>query len=311
MLGAALALMTAFTFSLSNITARRGLAKAAASAGSFVSVLIGVPLFLIASLVTGQIFRANQLSGEAFLLLSVAGILHFGVGRYCHNRGLSCIGSTRAAPVAALTTPLAILIAFIFLGESINVQMGLAIVFILMGPAIMVERRKRPAASAVPSGASGTAPAAAFEPRQAEGYLFASFGVLAYGTSPMLIRAAIEGATDVAIFGATVAYTAAAGVLIVTLLHPVRRGLIAEMHWSTVRLFFVSGSLVFLAQLFRFLALSIAPVAVVTSLQRTGGLFTLFLSWLLNRHLEKITWRVVLGILMSVSGTAVLVLVRN
>jgi uncharacterized membrane protein len=78
------------------------------------------------------------------------------------------------------------------------------------------------------------------------------------------------------------------------------------MHPSTVRLFLSAGTFVFLAQMFRFMALAVAPVAVVTPLMRTGAVFTLIFSWTLNRHLEVINMRVVAGILLSVTGAVVL-----
>ncbi len=68
--------------------------------------------------------------------------------------------------------------------------------------------------------------------------------------------------------------------------------------------------LFFLAQMSRFAALSIAPVAVVSPLQRSGAIFTLGLSWAGNRKLEEITWRVVLGIFISVGGAVLLILAR-
>jgi drug/metabolite transporter (DMT)-like permease len=318
MIGVALALLASFTFSLNAVLARRGLAKASASAGAFVTVLIGVPMFVFASLVTGQLFRAGELRAEAFLYLSVAGIIHFGVGRYCNYRAVSAIGATRTGPVQAFTIPYAILIAFIFLDEAINLAMGFGIALVLTGPAIMVQRRSTSAPAPVPSsdvgppqGASDTELVPVFQLRQAEGYTFAILSVGAYGTSPILIRAALEGSTDLAIFGATVAYTAAAGALVVTLVHPARRGLITAMRPSTVRLFLGAGFFAFLAQMSRFIALSLIPVAVVTPLQRSGTIFTLFLSWAINRHLEVINLRVVAGILVSVVGAVVLVVFRE
>ena len=82
------------------------------------------------------------------------------------------------------------------------------------------------------------------------------------------------------------------------------------MRFGTVRLFLGAGFFVFAAQMFRFIALSLAPVAVITPLMRTGAVFTLGLSWAINRHLEKITWRVVAGILVSVAGAVVLIIAR-
>ncbi len=310
MLGVALALLSTLSFSINGIMSRRGLAVASASAGAFVTVLMGVPLFFVAAVVTGQLFNAGDVPGSGYLYLSLAGIIHFGAGRYCNYRAIAAIGVTRVGPIQTITIPYAILIAFLFLDEGINVTMGLAIGLILIGPAVQVERRRAPAKQeqAAPRGASDTAPA--FELRQAEGYFYALLSVVAYGTSPILIRAALADVSNVSIYGGLIAYVAASAVLVATLVLPSRRGLIGAMRPSTVRLFLGAGIFVFLAQMFRFMALSLVPVAVVTPLQRSGGVFTLVLSWAINRHLEKITWRVVLGLAISMVGAVILVIAR-
>ena len=304
LLGVIFSLISSFSFSVNTVLARRGLARAAASAGAFVTVMIGVPMFLVAALVTGQLFNAGDVTLTAYAQLAAAGIIHFGFGRYCNYRATSAIGATRTAPVQALTVPYAVLIAFLFLGETVNIGMGIGIALMLAGPAMMVERSPVRAVQ----GASDTQPA--FELKQAEGYLFAALSIAFYGTSPILIRAALAGTTDLAVFGGLVAYTAAAGALIVTLVVPARRELIGAMRFGTVRLFLGAGFFVFAAQMFRFIALSLAPVALITPLQRTGGIFVLGLSWAINRHLEKITWEVVVGFLISVGGAVVLVAAR-
>ena len=92
-------------------------------------------------------------------------------------------------------------------------------------------------------------------------------------------RKMLDDLDNMAVYGGLVAYFAAATALILTLVIPGRRGLITAMRFSTVRLFLGAGFFVFLAQMFRFAALSIAPVAVVSPLQRSGASFTLGLSW--------------------------------
>jgi drug/metabolite transporter (DMT)-like permease len=308
MLGVALAIISSLSFSFNSVMARRGLVRATASAGAFVTVLLGVPLFLVASLVTGQLFNAVDVPMRGYVLLSAAGVLHFGLGRYFNYRAAAAIGATRTASVQALTVPYAILIAYIFLGETISVIMGMGIVLIIIGPTIMVQRRAKVEATAPSSSTADSASeqASTFQLRQMEGYLSALATIVAYGTSPILIRAAVGDIDGVAIFGGLVAYSAAAAVLVVTLVLPSRRGLISAMHPSTVRLFLSAGAFVFFAQMFRFMALSVAPVAVVTPLMRTGAVFTLIFSWTLNKHLEAINIRVVTGILLSVTGAVLL-----
>jgi drug/metabolite transporter (DMT)-like permease len=308
MIGIILALLSSASFSMNSVMSRRGVAAASASAGAFITVLMGVPMFLIAALVTGQLFNAGDVELNAYVLLSMAGMLHFGVGRYFNYRSIGAIGATRATPAQGLATPYAILIAFIFLGESINLPMAIGIVLVLAGPMIMVERKKQPAKQ--PAGGSGTGAPPQFELRQVDGYLSSMAAVLAYGTSPILIRAALQDTTDLSIYGGLVAYVAASLALIATLAHPKRRGLVADLRLPAIKLFIGSGFFSFLAQLLRFAALAVAPVAVVNPLMRTGSIFTLIFSMTFNRHLEVINRKVAAGILLSVAGVLLILLNR-
>lgn len=307
MIGIILALLSSASFSMNSVMSRRGVAAASASAGAFITVLMGVPMFIMAALVTGQLFNAGDVELNAYVLLSMAGILHFGVGRYFNYRSIGAIGAARAAPAQGLATPYAILIAFIFLGESINLPMAIGIVLVLAGPMVMVERKKQ---SAKQPGNSGTGAPPQFELRQVDGYLSSMAAVLAYGTSPILIRSALQDTTDLSVYGGLVAYVAASLALIATLAHPKRRELVGELRLPAIKLFIGSGFFSFLAQLLRFAALAVAPVAVVNPLMRTGSIFTLIFSMTFNRHLEIINRKVAAGVLLSVVGVLLILLNR-
>lgn len=304
--GALLALASSFSFSVNSILVRRGFADAGATAaqGAFITVLLGVPFGLIAVLLTGQILNFGLIPLNGYLYLSAAGIVHYGVGRYCNYRGIAAIGAARAVTVQAVAVPYSILMAVILLDERPTLPMYAAIALILVGPSLMIERRpKRPASA--PDGGSGAAPAV--EIRQLEGYVFSLLAALAYGTSPILIRAAVEDASATAAIGTLVSYAAASAVLIAALALPAQRELVHAINFRYMRLFGGAGLSVFLAQLFRFFALSFADVSVVNPLMRTVGVFTLILSYFVNRSLERITLGVVLGVLVSFGGAALLI----
>ena len=308
--GALLALASAFAFSVNGILVRRGVAGAGATAGqgAFITVLLGVPFGLIAVAVTGQLFNFGEIPLGGYLLLAVTGIVHFGVGRYCNYRGVAAIGASRAVTIQAVAIPYSIFMAIFLLDEEITLLMFIGIALILGSPAAMIERRsKKPQP---PQGAAESATAQvpdAMKVRQVEGYTFSLLAALAYGTSPILIRAAMEDSSRTAAIGTLVAYSAAASVLTAGLALPGQRQLISAINLRYMRLFGGAGLSVFLAQLLRFFALSIADVAVVNPLMRMVGMFTLILTYLVNRSLEKITWRVVLGVLISFAGSALLV----
>ena len=303
--GALLALVSAFSFAVNFILVRRGIADAGATAaqGAFITVLLGVPFGLVAVIVTGQLFNFGLISPEGYLLFAAAGIVHFGIGRYCNYRGIAAIGAPRAATIQAIAVPYSVVMAMLLLDERPTILMYVGIALILGSPALMIDRGKRPA----PAGAATASPAPAVEMRMVEGYTFSLLAAAAYGTSPILIRAAVEDATGVAAIGTFVAYVGASAMLLATLALPTQRHLMGTINLRYMRLFGGAGFAVFFAQLLRFFALAIADVSIVNPLMRMIGVFTLILSYLVNRRLEQITLGVVLGVLVSFAGSALLV----
>jgi drug/metabolite transporter (DMT)-like permease len=315
MLGAVIALLSAFAFSLNGVLVRRGVVNATAAQGAFITVLMGVPLFALAALVAGQLFRLSSLSLEDYGLLAAAGMIHFVVGRYFNYQAIAAIGASRTGPIQALQIPYSIIVALIFLGEDVTLWMAVGIVLVMLGPAVMIERKKPAPVSAASAEPPTTSPATTatlttapkVELRQVEGYACSILSAVMYGTSPILIRAALEGHSGLSVLGGLVSYTAAALLLIASVLLPSQRTFVSTLRPSTVRVFTGAGVSIFLAQMFRFVALSMASVAVVSTLQRASVVFTLILSWVMNRQLEFITPRLVLSVVVSVAGAVLLV----
>jgi len=313
MLGMVFALLSALSFSLNVVTIRRGVAGASSSLGVTITVLLGVPMFLVAAIVTGQIFDFGEMSLSAYFLLALAGIIHFGIGRWCNYRAIAAIGATRVGPIRALTLPYTLLIAFLFLGERVTALMGVGIVLILIGPAMVYQRSTpKPVVATVAATPSAESEPAlhrqslpAFTPKQGEGYFFGLMGALAHGTTPIIIRYALQD-SGLGILGGFIAYAAAGFALALLLLLPGRLAELRQLDRSSVGYFVSGGTTSFMAQMFRFLALAIAPVAVVTPLQRTASVFSLVLSFIFNRSLETFTVRIVAGALISIAGTGLL-----
>lgn len=334
MLGALFAVLSAASFGISNVATRRGVIGSSASYGLYITVILGVPLFVVAAAVAGQLLNIFDLSTKALALLSSAGVLHFLVGRYCNFRAIDAIGVNRTQPIQMTNTLYSVGVAVAVLGEDLTVLMVLGITLIMFGPGVMLVRSKQPvpapmvssststlAGPTVVGGATAeehggntaigaevaTLPNAAAAPRYGEGYLFGFISAAAYGTSPVMIRAALDD-TGLGIAGGLVAYSAAAAVLVISLLIPGKIRELRGVSFSVMPYFLITTVSTFLAQMFRFAALAIAPVTVVTPLTRLGVVFTLILGYVFNRHLESFSPKVLLGIAISVLGAVLVAL---
>jgi uncharacterized membrane protein len=58
--------------------------------------------------------------------------------------------------------------------------------------------------------------------------------------------------------------------------------------------------------MFRYMALAIAPVTVVSPIQRTSGIFRVIFTTILNRDHEILNARLIVGILISLLGAVAL-----
>ena len=304
-LGVVFALLGAFSFSLNSVTMRRGISRGAASQGLYVTVFLGAGLFVVASVVTGQAFDLGSVTANDFVFMAASGVVHILGGRYCNYRAMGAIGANRAQPIVGMATLASVMIAVVFLGETLNALEGVGIALVMVGPALVMPRR-RSAPQAVPAGGSGTE-VKAFQPKMVEGYSFGVLAALFWGAGPVLMRAGVES-NGLGILGGTVSYLAATLVLSLTLLLPGQASGALSLDKSARKLFFVAGLGSGFANGFRFSALALAPVSVVIPLMRATVLFTLVLNFAFNRHLESFEPKVLIGIFISMIGAILLVI---
>ena len=92
MLGAFLALVGSAWFGFNNASVRRGVLTGSVLQAMAVTVPIGVPLFFIGAVLSGQLFNLSDLSALKALSLAAGGVAHFVLGRYCNYRASKAMG---------------------------------------------------------------------------------------------------------------------------------------------------------------------------------------------------------------------------
>ena len=170
------------------------------------------------------------------------------------------------------------------------------------GPRSVRRARRQSKASIPPAGRE-------FVPTRAqmvEGYTFGALSAMGYGASPLFIRAAIGG-TGLGIVGALISYAAATLVLMAGLVQPSRLSSLRNMDRTALWWFLLTAVTSFFAQMFRYVALDLAPVTVVTPLQQLSAIFGLIFAFMFNRRMESFTPRVLIGIVLSVLGSVAVV----
>ena len=146
-----------------------------------------------------------------------------------------------------------------------------------------------------------------FQPNYAEGYLFALLSSTGYGISPVLVRLALENRSlEASLGGGLISYTAATLAFALILLLPGQWRHVRAIDPGAAKWFAISGVCVCFAQMLRYMALVLAPVSVVTPIQRTSLLFRLYFSRIINPEHEVFGGRIVVATIVSLAGALAL-----
>ena len=297
MLGGLFAILAAATLAFNNVSVRRGVLTGSVAQAIFITVPIGVPIFLLFALAVGQLDRIATFSRSSLFLLCLAGFLQFFWGRYFNYKATEAMGSNVASPVVNTNLVVSLVLAVAFLNEALTPLRLLGIGLTFVAPGIILRtRRKR-------VDGDGGAAKPTFRPQFLKGYTFAILCALGFGTSPILVRTALEGTGATGgITGGLVSYGAATVFVILVLLWPGQWAHARAISRTSARWFTVSGVFVGISQMFRYMALAIAPVTVVQPLQQTAAVFRVIFGWMLNREHESFDGWVLLGIFVSLTG---------
>jgi drug/metabolite transporter (DMT)-like permease len=311
-LGGLLAVCSAACFAFNNASVRRAVLTGSITQGMAITVPIGVPLFFVAALTTGHLAAVAGFSPTALAALSAAGIMHFVWGRYCNYRATRAIGTNLVAPIQQLNLLVTLALAIWLLGEYLTPLKILGIGLILLGPTFTMQRKAPSEERAVSDEKITPIDAekpAAFQPKYAEGYVFSLLSATGYGLSPVLVRVGLENqGIGVALAGGLVAYIAATAVFALVLLWPGQWRHVWSTDREAAKWFTFSGFLVFFSQMFLYMAMSVAPVTVVSPINRLSILFRLFFSRLLNPQHEVFGGSVILATVVSLAGAVALTL---
>jgi uncharacterized membrane protein len=317
-LGGILGLLAAATFALNNAAVRRGVLTGSVAQALAITVPIGVPIFLIAALTTGSLAVITEFSPLALFYLASAGIVHFVCGRYCNFRATKAMGANLVGPVQQISLILTLGLAMWILGEALTLLRAIGILLVVLGPMLTL-----PAKPARPhSGKTGepviataeTTPAKAtaevippFKVNYAEGYLWSLLSAVGYGSSPILVALGLHSkGLAGSLAGGVVSYTAATIVAATMLLWPGQLRHVLSIRSGNAKWFTFSGVLVCLSQMFLYMAYAIAPVSIISPIQRLSIVFRIYAGWLINREHEVFGGKVIVGTVVSLIGAIAL-----
>lgn len=291
--------MAALGFALSDIFVRRASRTASPLGGARLTVFIGPPIFAVIAFAVGELRELLTLPWTAYLFFAGAGLVQFIIGRSLFFLAISTIGASRASVILALAPVFSLALAIPLFGESIGLPVILGGSLIMLGPVLITmgrqQEREFDRVETVILG--GTV--VSFK----QGVMLAIGASFAWGTSPVLVKAGLDAA-DFPVLGTFIAYSMASLALgfVYTSAEP-RRELI-QMDRRGLSWYVFAGLANMVAQLSIYLALIDGAVTLFVLLMRSSPLFVLLLTFLVNRHVERLNGPIVAGCVLVVLGGA-------
>ena len=137
MLGIVFSLLAAAFFGLNSAAARRAVLSGSVMAGLAITVPLGVPLFLAVAAATGEVALIQSMPLMAVVWFSLAGVMHFVLGRSCNYLASRAIGSNLAGPWMQCDVIVTLALAIWILGEQLTPLRLIGIALILIGPSLV------------------------------------------------------------------------------------------------------------------------------------------------------------------------------
>ncbi len=293
-MGEILSLLSGVSYAGSNVFTRRGVHFARESFSPLpISVAIGVFFFFLAVLLSGSSGKLGLLSWWGFFALSAAGIIHFVIGRSFNYTSLRLIGANRTTPLMSTNVLFSTVLAIILLRETVVPVHALGIGSVFLGIVLI-----------------GTSSRGGGEVRTTRKDLFKGIGAglcsgLCYGISPLFVKVGVQEIGS-PFAGGLVSYLAAALVVAFFLTRPQQRHCLTCLPRPAFTSMLIGGSSVGAAQIFRYTALSFAPVNIVAPLSSTNNLIVPFLSWIVNRKMETFSVKVFGGTAAVLTGISII-----
>ena len=203
------------------------------------------------------------------------------------------------------------MLAVIFLDESFSPIKVIGILCVVAG-ALVTSRTPFKVKTVAQISGGNTFESAAqaeiiFEPNYFEGYVFALLSAIAYGSSPILIKYGLDRLSPAeSIIGGLISYLAATVVVVLLVSIPGQWRQVKQISRRSAKWFSLAAVLVGLSQVFRYAALSLAPVSVVAPIQSTSAVFRVLFGWIINKEYEVFGFWVAAGAIISMFGVLAL-----
>ena len=283
----ALAILSAFLYSIAMITAQIGLKDTDTFAGALISMIFSFigSLFLFIYYVP-----ISHFANWALLYFFIAGLCGPCLGRFLLFIGINRVGSSIASTLYSVKPLFSAVAAVLILGENLTTGIAAATVIMVAGLAIVSFEE------------SGKKIEHSWSKKD---LIFPIMAGAAYGLSHVFRKIGLN-INHEPLMGVVVQNVAALSFSLTLALFKKNHQQMTINHHKAWVVFGLSGIFSILGQLAMFHALNTGSVVIVSPLSAISPLFIIVIAGIFLRKVERVTWKIVLGAVLIIGGTFIL-----
>ena len=278
------AFLSAFFAGITSILAKCGIRKTDSNVATFIRTIIVLLFSLLMVMIVGSFPTLKNLSAKTILFLVLSG-LSTGASWLCYFRALSKGDINKVVPIDKSSTVLTIILAVIFLGESVTVYKTLGVVFIAIGTLLMIEKKDTEKKS------------------EGEGWLiYALLSAFFASLTTILGKIGIEGVESN--LGTAIRTAVVIVMSFIMVAFTGKTGEIKKIDKKELGFILLSGLSTGASWLCYYKALQDGEAGIVVPIDKLSILVTIAFSYIVFK--ERLSKKAMLGLVMIVFGTLVL-----
>jgi uncharacterized membrane protein len=279
------ALTNAFLFALHNLFTKKALRYSNPATAVISSLLINIIFLWTVAILFAPL---SSLTSASILIFVGVGFFQPGLTRLLTYKGIDAIGVAITDPIRASTPLFSAIMAIIFLGEDITLPIVAATFMIIAGIILLSWR----------SGSMKLVGSAV--------YLWYPIGASALAGASQVVRKFGLAAVPHPFLAAAVTASSSLVVSVLTMWYVEKTQETWKMNRQCFGWFLAAGITVSFAMICIYYALDLGKVSVVIPISSSGPLFSLILTAIFLRDVERVTLRIVVSAAMIVGGVALL-----
>lgn len=281
------AICSAVFAGLTSILAKCGLQEVDSTVATAFRTVVAMAFAWIIVLISGSYVQLDSISGETWIFLILSG-LATGASWLCYFKALQLGDVNKVVPVDKSSTVMAIMLAIIFLGESLSIPGIFGVALILVGTMLMIEKKD----------------VKGMESKGSSWLLFAIGSAVFAALTSILGKVGMEGIDSN--LGTAIRTVVVLGMSWIMIYVSHKQSKMHGIKRRDMAFIILSGLATGASWMFFFGALQMGPASIIIPIDKLSILVTIAFSYIVFK--EKLTKKSAIGLAGVVAGTLLLLL---